>query len=105
MLPFRLRRPSAYYNTFKQLVSDLRRDLDAPDLPVFVPAHMNDEDLLKTALSKVSDAALQKVKKPAGKTLVKQDELLDFFYHSLCGGRVLQKEIVATPSAQNETLK
>ena len=40
---------------------------------------MSDEDLLRTALSKISDAALQKVKKPAGTTLVKKDELLESF--------------------------
>ncbi len=68
-----------YYDTFKQLVLDLRKDLGAPDLPVFVPASMSDEDLLRTALSKISDAALQKVKKPAGTTLVKKDELLESF--------------------------
>lgn len=65
-----------YYHTFRQLVSDLRMDLDAPDLPVFLPGYMSDEDLLKVALSKISDTALQKVRKPAGKTLEKKEELL-----------------------------
>lgn len=66
-----------YYDTFKQLVSDLRKDLDDPDLPVFLPTYMNDEDLLKAALSTIGDTALQKVRKPAGKTLVKKDEQLE----------------------------
>jgi lysophospholipase L1-like esterase len=66
-----------YYDTFKQLVSDIRKDLGAPDLPVFVPGYMTDEDLLKTALSKFSGEALQKVKNPAGETLVEKDELLE----------------------------
>jgi hypothetical protein len=34
-----------YYDTFKQLVSDLRRDLDVPGMPVFVLTYLNDEDL------------------------------------------------------------
>ena len=36
-----------YYDTFKQLVSDLRADLGDSDLPVFVLTYMKDEDLLK----------------------------------------------------------
>jgi len=43
-----------YYDTFKQLVSDLRTDLGDSDLPVFVLSNMNDEDLAK-------------IKKPPGK--------------------------------------
>ena len=35
-----------YYDTFKQLISDLRTDLGVPKLPVFILAHMDDEDLL-----------------------------------------------------------
>jgi hypothetical protein len=36
-----------YYDTFQQLISDLRTDLDVPDLPVFVLTYMSDEDLAK----------------------------------------------------------
>jgi len=43
-----------YYDTFKQLISDLRTDLGASDLPVFVLSYMKDEDLAK-------------IKKPAGR--------------------------------------
>lgn len=65
-----------YFDTFKQLVSDLRSDLGVPNLPVFIPSYMNDEDLLKVAMANMSDEELRKVKNPAGKTLVKKDELL-----------------------------
>ena len=34
-----------YYDTFKQLVSDLRKDLSAPDMPVFVQTYYSDEVL------------------------------------------------------------
>jgi len=34
-----------YYDTFKQLISDLRTDLGNSDLPVFVLSYINDEDL------------------------------------------------------------
>ena len=36
-----------YYDTFKQLVSDLRKDLSAPDMPVFVLTYASDVDLDK----------------------------------------------------------
>jgi lysophospholipase L1-like esterase len=65
-----------YYDTFKQLVSDLRSDLDAPDLPVFVPSYMNDEDLLKAAMSNMGAEDLHMVTNPAGRALLKKDELL-----------------------------
>ncbi len=56
-----------YYDTFKQLVSDLRADLDVPDLPVFIDNYLTDEELLKTVRSKMSDEDVLKVKKSAGK--------------------------------------
>ena len=37
----------AYYETFKQLVSDLRTDLNVPDLPIFVLTYLSDDELLK----------------------------------------------------------
>jgi lysophospholipase L1-like esterase len=37
-----------YYDAFRQLVSDLRADLGAPDLPVLVLTYMNDQDLAKS---------------------------------------------------------
>jgi len=66
-----------YYDTFEQLVTDIRKDLDAPNLPVIVPGYMKDEDLLKTALARLGSDASQKIKNPAGETLVEKDELLD----------------------------
>jgi hypothetical protein len=68
-----------YYDTLTQLVSDLRSDLNAPSLPVFIPNYMNDKDLLKFAMAKLSEDDLQKVQNPAGKELVDQDELLQSF--------------------------
>ncbi len=65
-----------YYETFKQLVSDLRSDLGAENLPVFVPSYMNDEDLLKAVMSKMSDEDKRKVTDAAGKAPVKKDELV-----------------------------
>ena len=35
----------AYYDKFNQLISDLREDLSAPDMPVFVLTYASDEDL------------------------------------------------------------
>jgi lysophospholipase L1-like esterase len=66
-----------YYDTFKQLVSDLRTDLETPELPVFVPSYMNDEDLLKAIMSNLGEEDLEKVKHPAGKVLEKKGELLE----------------------------
>ena len=37
----------AYYETFRQLVADLRTDLSTPDLPVFVLTYLTDKELLK----------------------------------------------------------
>lgn len=65
-----------YYDTFKLLVSDLRSDLGTPDLPVFIPSYLNDEELLKKAMAQMNDEELRKVKNPAGTPLVKTDDLL-----------------------------
>ena len=65
-----------YYDTFKQLVSDLRTDLGAPDLPVFVLSMMKDEDLLKFVLSSINDEDLLEARKSAGKGPVKDEDLL-----------------------------
>ena len=76
-----------YYDTFRQLVSDLRKDLETPDLPVFIPGYMNDKDLLKVAMAKLSVAASQKIKKPAGETLVTKEEMLASFLNYLRDAR------------------
>lgn len=44
-----------YYETFKQLISDLRSDLGVPDLPVFVPSYTDDDGLIKAFNAKLSD--------------------------------------------------
>ncbi len=66
-----------YYDTFKQLVSDLRSDLGVENLPVFVPSYMNDEDFLKAVMSKMSDEDKRKVTNSAGKPPVRKDKLLE----------------------------
>jgi hypothetical protein len=62
-----------YYDTFKQLIFDLRTDLGAPNLPVFILAHMNDEDLLKAFQSRMNDEDLAKAKKSAGERPVNEE--------------------------------
>ena len=66
-----------YYDTFKQLVSDLRSDLGVSDLPVFMPSYMNDEDLLKAVLLHLSDEELRTIRDPAGRPSVKDADLLE----------------------------
>ncbi len=65
-----------YYDTFMQMVTDMREDLGAPDLPVFMPSYMNDEALLKAILPHLSDEEQRKIRNPAGKTPVKDADLL-----------------------------
>ena len=65
-----------YYDTFKQLISDVRKDLGAPDLPVFMPSYMNDKDLLKAVRRILSDEELRKIRNLAGKPPVKDADLL-----------------------------
>lgn len=52
-----------YFDTFAQLVSDLRADLGAPDLPVVVPVSMSEEGLLEAILAGASDEDLAAAKK------------------------------------------
>lgn len=65
-----------YYDTFKQLISDLRTDLGTPDLPVFIPSYATDEELLNLVLSNMSDEDLREAKKMAGKDPVNDEDLL-----------------------------
>jgi hypothetical protein len=65
-----------YYDIFKQLILDVRKDLGAPDLPVFMPSYMNDEDLLKAVRRILSDEELRKIRNLAGKPPVKDADLL-----------------------------
>ncbi|MCP4857523.1 MAG: alpha/beta hydrolase fold domain-containing protein [Fuerstiella sp.] len=66
-----------YYDTFKLLVSDLRTDLDTPDLPVFIPSYMNDMELLKLVLPHLSEEELSQVKKTKGGSSAKDGEMLE----------------------------
>ncbi|MFP6621442.1 MAG: hypothetical protein VB877_19010, partial [Pirellulaceae bacterium] len=65
-----------YYDTFKQLISDVLTVLDSPDLPVFVLSYLNDEELLKVVLSTMSDEDQLQAKKSAGKRPLKDEDLL-----------------------------
>ncbi|MEO2016612.1 MAG: sialate O-acetylesterase [Fuerstiella sp.] len=65
-----------YYDTFKQMISDMRSDLGAPDLPVFMPSYMNDEDLLEAVRRILSEEELRKNRNPAGEPPVKDADLL-----------------------------
>jgi lysophospholipase L1-like esterase len=65
-----------YYDTFKQLVSDLRTDLGAPDLPVFISSYMNDKALLKRVLARMTEEELLEAKGSAGKGPLSDQELL-----------------------------
>ncbi len=65
-----------YFDTFKQLVADLRSDLDTPDLPVFIPSNLSDEDLLKAILAGTNDQDVAKAKDSAGKALENDEDLL-----------------------------
>jgi hypothetical protein len=56
-----------YYDTFKLLITDLRTDLNAPDLPVFVPSYFSDSELLKIVLSNMIDKDVQEAKKSVSK--------------------------------------
>ena len=65
-----------YFDSFSQLVADLRTDLGAPDLPVFVPSYMNDEELLKTVLSNMGDEDVLKAKQSVSKPPENDEDLL-----------------------------
>jgi hypothetical protein len=54
-----------YFDTFTQLVTDLRTDLGAPDLPVIIPVNMNEEELLETIMAGASDQQLAEARKSA----------------------------------------
>lgn len=66
----------AYYKTFEQLVSDIRTDLDTPDLPTFISSYRKDEELLKSMLSFMNDEDILEAKKLAGKENLSNKDLL-----------------------------
>lgn len=58
---------SAYYSSFETLVSDLRADLNTPDLPVFIPSYMADEELLDLVISTIGKEVAAKAEEVASK--------------------------------------
>ncbi len=51
-----------YYETFRQLISDVRSDLGVPDLPVFLPSYTDDDGLIKAFAAKLSDEDRETIK-------------------------------------------
>jgi len=66
-----------YYNRLNQLISDMRTDLGVPELPVFIPSYMDDENLLKAVLANLSEEDLLNAKKSAGESPETDEELLE----------------------------
>ena len=66
----------AYFDRFKQLISDLQADLGVPDLPTFIPVYANDKDLLNALLANFNDEDLRKAKNSADKPPENDGELL-----------------------------
>ncbi|HEC42442.1 MAG TPA: T9SS type A sorting domain-containing protein [Bacteroides sp.] len=67
---------NAYYDRFKQLISDQQVDLGVPDLPTFVPVYANDKDLLNFLLANMNEEDLLKAKNAASKPPENDEELL-----------------------------
>jgi len=65
-----------YKADWEQLVSDMRADLGAPDLPVILPLRWSDEELLEMVLSSMSDEEVLEAKKSASKLPENDEELL-----------------------------
>jgi len=65
-----------YFDTFNQLVSDMRADLDAPNLPVFVLSRMNEDELSELVLSYMNDEDVLEAKKRANEPPENDKELL-----------------------------
>ena len=73
----------AYYERFEQLIADIRIDLNAPELPVFIPSYMSDEGLLKILQSKLGKEAAENIKKSASKSPENDTETLELLYSCL----------------------
>ena len=65
-----------YFDTFNQLVSDLRADVGVPDLPVFVPSRWNEGELRELVLSLMNDEEVVEAKKRANEPPENDEELL-----------------------------
>ena len=66
-----------YYETFKQLISDLRSDLGVPDLPVFVPSYTDDDGLIKAFTAKLGDKDRAKIKELQGKDAAGENQRVE----------------------------
>ena len=66
-----------YYETFKQLISDVRSDLGVPDLPVFVPGYTTDDGLIKAFTAKLSDKDRAKIKELQGKDAAGENQRVE----------------------------
>lgn len=65
-----------YFDTFKQLISDLRADLGAPELAVIVLSRWNEDELREVVLSFMNDEDVLEAKKSASKPPENDVELL-----------------------------
>jgi hypothetical protein len=65
-----------YFDTFNQLVSDMRADLGAPELPVFVLSRRSEDELRELVLSFMSEEDVLEAKKQATEAPKNDHELL-----------------------------
>lgn len=73
----------AYYERLEQLIADIRADLNAPELPVFIPSYKSDEGMLKIVASKMPKEAMESVFKSANKTPENATEKLELLFSYL----------------------
>ncbi|MBT5167321.1 MAG: hypothetical protein HOL92_02470 [Opitutales bacterium] len=97
---------AAYYSSFETLVANLRADLDAPDLPVFIPSYLTDGELLGMAISAVGEEVAAKATEAASNALKSDVERLEALlsYLERTGGlKALNKRayIIQVIMAQN----
>ena len=81
-----------YYETFKQLISDLSADLGVPNLPTFVPSYATDAQLLKGVLSLLSEKEVLEAKNSAGKASLSDEDLLEAVLSYIDDKGLLQNE-------------
>jgi hypothetical protein len=65
-----------YFDTFSQLVSDMRADLGAPELPVFVLSRRNEDELHEIVSSYLSEQDVLEAKKSADNPPANKHQLL-----------------------------
>ena len=73
----------AYFDSLETLVTDLRADLDAPDLPVFIPSYMADGELLNQMISTVGEKVVAKAEAAAGNAPESEVERLEALFSYL----------------------